>query len=286
MPGCSLGPILVVTISTPEIEASERAYVGHLDYRVTSRGLITHDQANAWGKAGCEGKRFVTLAPAVGDDFQFRFIEDRTITDYRAFGSNGWNAAELIVADVDEMARRLKGGPFAVVGEPQDLSFSDAIRAMQVRGPAGEILYLTQFKRDVPGLAAPRPRCAVDRTFIVIVGGPSLDALLDFYTAGFTIPRPARMRSRVKAMSEAFGLSLETHYEISALTLREQSYIEADQMPAAAAVRIFDPDELPPGICMVSFCATADHDYGAASVTAGAAGELIELLAQPLPTAR
>ena len=76
-----------------------------------------------------------------------------------------------------------------IVGEPQDLSFSEDIRAMQVLGPGRELLYLTQFKRPVPGLEVPETRCDVDRTFIVILGGPSMDALQDFYADTFRVPR-------------------------------------------------------------------------------------------------
>jgi hypothetical protein len=277
MAACSLGPIAGVTITTPDIEASEAAYVGQLEYRVTSRGFLSEPQANVWGRPACAGRRYLVAAPAAGTDFHFRFIEDPSRSGYRAFSTHGWNAAELIVADVDAMAKRLRRGPFAIVGEPQDLSFSDAIRAMQIRGPAGEILYLTQFKRDLPGLAAPSPRSSVDRTFIVIVGGPSLDELLAFYTSRFGIAPPDRMKSRVKAMSEAFGLSPEYRYDIAALALRDRSYIEADQMPPQAADPGCATTELPLGISIVSFNAVGARD--GAGLVAGAAGELIELVA-------
>jgi catechol 2,3-dioxygenase-like lactoylglutathione lyase family enzyme len=276
MAGCTLGPIVGVTVTTPDLDASEEAYVGHLGYRVTGRGLVSTSQATAWGRAACAGRRCLVATPATGDDFHFRFIEDRSRSGYQAFASHGWNAAELIVAEVDAMADRLRGGPFAIVGEPQDLSFSDAIRAMQIRGPAGEILYLTQFKRDLPGLAAPPARASVDRAFIVIVGGPSLDALLAFYTSHFGIATPDRMQSRVKAMSQALGLSPEHRYDIAALALRDRSYIEVDQMPATAAAPACVPTELPPGISLVSFgssAAAADN-----RVLTGPAGELIELV--------
>jgi catechol 2,3-dioxygenase-like lactoylglutathione lyase family enzyme len=277
MADCTLGPIVGVTITTPDLRASEDAYVTHLGYRVTGRGRVSSAQAQAWDRMGCVGRPFLTATPAGGDDFSFRFIEDRSATHYRAFAQHGWNAAELIVADVDGMARRLRQGPFVIVGEPQDLSFSDAIRAMQVRGPAGEILYLTQFKRELQGLPAPKARCDVDRAFIVIVGGPSLTDLLAFYTNRFGIPPPDRMQSRVKAMSEAFGLSPEHRYDIAALPLLGGNYIEADEMPAQATLPSAGFADLPAGISMVSFRA-AGHAGGRA-VVVGGAGELLELIA-------
>ena len=63
----------------------------------------------------------------------------------------GWSASELIVQDVDQLADDLADSPFEIIGPPKNLSFTDDIRAMQVLGPANEILYLTQVKDNVPG---------------------------------------------------------------------------------------------------------------------------------------
>ncbi len=274
--GPAIGPIVGVTLNTPDLAASEQAYVRDLGYRVADRGRITGVRALAWDCPAAAGARFVTLQPAVGDDFEFRLVEARGANSYRAFSTFGWSAAELIVQDVDEMAGKLQGSAFELLGPPQDLSFTDAIRAMQVRGPAGEILYLTQFKRQLDALPAPLARCQVDRVFIVIVAGPSLDDLLGFYCSRFDVPAPQRMQSRVKAMSEAFGLSPEYRHEIAALALRDRCYIEADQMPAAARPPESPEGHLPPGIAMVSFAGPGGGDAGCIR---GPAGEIIEILA-------
>lgn len=274
--GPRIGPIVGVTLSTPDLAASEQAYMGDLGYRARARGRVTEAQARAWGCPATAGARFVTLQPAAADDFEFRLVESNTASGYRAFSTFGWNAAELIVQDVDAMADELRGSAFAMLGPPQDLSFTDAIRAMQVRGPGGEILYLTQFKRPLDALPAPLARCQADRVFIVIVGGPSLDALLDFYTSRFQLPTPQRMQSRVKAMSEAFGLSAEHRYEIAALPIRDRCYVEADQMPPAAAPPEIVGGQLPPGIAIVSFANPGGLDAGCIR---GPAGEIIEILA-------
>lgn len=268
-----IGPIAGVTVATPDLAASENAYVRWLGYRVSKRGQVGRAQALAWGSPAVEGARYVVLHPEAGKDFTFRFIATPAAPDYRAFSAFGWNAAELIVRDVDAMAEQLAGSAFQILGPPQDLSFTDAIRAMQVRGPAGEILYLTEFRRELPTLPAPPARCNVDRVFIVIVGGSSLNELLAFYTTTFAVPPPQRMESRVKAMSEAFGLSPEHRYQIAALSLRGNCYIEADQMPPAAAAPHFAQGHLPPGIAIVSVAGS-----GHARCVSGPAGELIEIV--------
>ncbi len=95
------------------------------------------------------------MRPAAGDDFEFRFIAGPAYPDYVPLTTFGWNASEIMVQNVDAMAERVAGSPFEIVGEPRNLSFSDDIRAMQLRGPANEIIYLTEFKQPVPGLSVP-----------------------------------------------------------------------------------------------------------------------------------
>jgi len=268
----ALGPIRCVTFTAPDVGAVEDAYGSYLGYRVIARGAVEDVLASAWAAPAVAGAAMLELAPETADDFRFRVIESPASDNYVPFGSYGWNAAEILVRDVDALAERLADSPFEIVGEPQDLSFSEDIRAMQVLGPGRELLYLTQFKRPVPGLEVPDTRCDVDRTFIVILGGPSMDALQDFYADQFGVPRAPAVESRVKGMSAAFGLDPEHRYPIAALPLAGKCLIEVDQMPDAAAPRNTRPEHLPPGISIVSFAGER------ANCLRGAADEIVEVL--------
>jgi len=286
-----LGGIACVTIRTPDLAVTEEMYGRHLGYLPLDRSPINGAQAALWGRPGLAGARCLLMAPPAGDDCVFRFVEAPAEPGYRAFTRHGWNAAELIVSKVDPLAEKLAASPFEIVAPPMDLSFCSDIRAMQIRGPGGEILYLTEFKRPVPGLDAPPARCTVDRVFIVIVGGASLDGMQDFYAARFGVPRAPAMESRVQTMALEFGLPREHRFRLAALPLREQCYIEADEMPAGA--RAIAPDEagLPPGIALVSFrgelppgaapppAITAPYRNAAGvACVRGAAGELLEII--------
>ncbi|MEO7385517.1 MAG: hypothetical protein ABIX37_01135 [Gammaproteobacteria bacterium] len=236
------------------------------------------------------------MAPESANDFVFRFIELPADPGYRAFTRHGWHAAELIVDRVDPLAERLSNSPFEIVAPPLDLSFCPDIRAMQIRGPGGEILYLTEFKKPVPGLESPPARCTVDRTFIVIVGGQSLADMQGYFQRTFGVPESPAMESRVQTMALEFGLSREHRFRLAALPLRGRCYIEADEMPAAARPLPELPTELPAGIAMVSFLTSATNGpsgpgyaappdnglpYAGAKGVAcvrGAAGELLELI--------
>jgi len=287
-----LGSITCVTIGAPDLAAVEDAYCGHLGYRVTKRGNLSGETCETWGCPALESAPWVLLAPEAGDDFVFRFVQQRRDPEYVALTTWGWNAAELIVRDVDALAAELAESPYEIIGEPTNLSFTDDIRAMQVKGPGGEVLYLTEIKRPVPGLDTPAARSTVDRTFIVILGGRSMDELQDFYHDGFGVPRAPVMESRITLASLAFGLSRETRYPIAALALADQSFIEADELPERAGPRETAHGYLPPGIAMVSFLLHGDGtgsalpagsplpDWvrGTVSYARGSAGELLELL--------
>jgi hypothetical protein len=282
-----LGAIRSVTVSSPDLDAMEHAYGALLDYRVISRGQVSAGQATAWGASELEGTPALVMRPAAADDFEFRFIQQPIDPEYIPLTDYGWNASEIIVQNVDAMAARIAAAddcPFEVVGEPRNLSFSDDIRAMQIRGPASEIVYLTEFKNPVPGLSVPTARSAVDRTFIVILGGGSMDELQDFYNQNFGVPRAPVVESRITMLSKALGASIETLYPIAAMALEGESLIEADEMPAQVGPRKRAPGFLPPGIAIVSFdcntipaAATAIDGQPERFSMHGPTGEIIEL---------
>jgi hypothetical protein len=283
-----------VTVAAPNLDAIESCYTHFLNYRVAGRGRLGSDLASLWG---CDEhvaeSRCLLLAPERGDKCVFRFVESEVDPDYVPFATHGWNAAEIMVQNVDQMAERLADSPFRIVGEPANLSFTDDIRAMQILGPANELLYLTEFKKQLPGFDTPVARCAVDLVFIVILGGPSMSGLQDFYAKHFGVPEVPTLQSRVKGMSAAFGTSPDDKYAIAAMPLAGKSLIEADEMPPQAKPRPVAEGRLPSGIAMVSFAGHGIDDRNAIEIRRdeppyrgharvscwrGAGGELLEVL--------
>jgi catechol 2,3-dioxygenase-like lactoylglutathione lyase family enzyme len=291
-----LGRISTVTITAPDLPAAVAAYQRYLGYRVVDDGALGHDTARAWGRPQMAGQRAVLLEPASGAETYLRFVQGPAYVEHEPLSCVGWNAAELIVQDVDALAAELANSPFRIIGRPADLSFSDQIRAMQVVGPAREVLYLTQIKQKLAAFDTPAAASFVDRVFIVILGGASLDALQDHYHVQFSVPRATAMPSVVSVLSAQYGLPRDYKHSIAALQLAGQCYIEIDQMPAAAASRPCVPGQLPPGVAMVSFeidrlperlssslgpahrAAGLPYAGRRSQVCVGAAGELVELI--------
>ena len=289
----SLGPIRCVTVPAPNLDEVETCYEKYLGYKVVGRGSLDEILCELWQCRSLSGHRYLLMAPEAGDECIFRFIEAELQQDFLPFSTYGWNAAEIMVRNVDAMADKLADSPFEIVGAPANLSFTDDIRAMQVVGPGRELLYLTEFKKPVPAFDTPVARCDVDVVFIVILGGPSMEGLQNFYADRYDVARAPAVESRVKGMSAAFGKSPEHRYRIAALPLAGKSLIEVDEMPAEATPRPVDEQSLPGGIAMVSFAgrglagdaarkihsAEAPYrDLELVSCCRGAAGELIEIL--------
>ena len=248
-----LGRLLALTITTPDLPASTAAYQRYLGYRVADDGAIGRDAARAWGRVPMASARAVLMEPASGADTYLRFVEGPAYLGYQPFACLGWNAAQLIVKDVDQLAAELRGGPFQIIGPPASPSFSDRIRTLQVVGPSREVLCLTEIESKLPIWDAPDAACLVDRAFGVILGGASLEGLRDCYEQGRGLGGVAAVPTALSAFSAPYALPSEHPHVTAALPLPGQCRIEADQMPSTATARPCEPGQLPPGLAMVSF---------------------------------
>lgn len=286
-----LGRIRAVTLGCSSIASAEAIYVAALGYRVVERGAVPATLAAVWRAPAVAGAPYVVLAPQSGEETFLRFIETPGVAPYQPYSAYGWNAMELTVEDCDAAVARLAAGPFTVVGPPEDLAFSDgALRAGQLVGPHGEIIYLTQVRRQMPGFDLPPARSFVDRVFIMVLHGPAAQPGLDHYAAVFGNPASATFDVTVPFMAVYQGLPPDHPYRIGTLVLGAGFYLEMDNSPAHIGPREVPVGGLPPGIAMVSFevgaplsgSVPADGIVYAGRSTCrvtGAFGEWMELLA-------
>ena len=284
-----IGPITCVTIAAPDLGAMEDAYK-HLGYQATAGGRVPGELAAFWGAEAVEGAQFMLMAPETSEGFHFRFVEQPATPGYEAYLHWGWNAAELIVQDTGALEKQLLGTPFHILGPPADLSISDAIRAMQVQGPAREFLYLTMFKRRTE-FDVPEAVDFVDRTFIMILGGPSVEMLGNAWGARFNLTYGEPLPVQITVMAQAYGLPCDHRFMLSTMPLSGRNLIELDSMPETAGPRPQRDGWLPPSISMVSFISDSlgEHTlkgrpgapcYGReAGIWRGPAGEWVELIA-------
>jgi hypothetical protein len=293
MANSALGPIRAVTTTAPDLEAVEAAYARYLGYRVIARGRVAEATAIGWGAPRVAGAGFLVMAPESGEEVYLRFVQQASVPGFRPLTSFGWNATEILVQDVEALAARLAGSPFRLIGGPKPLDNLPDIHAMQVIGPADEILYLT-WKKPVT-LEIPVAKSFVDYCFITVGGGPDMEALRGFYRTAFGNDSTPPRAFHIGVISDANHLPPETTYPLSLVMLSADRKIELDGYPPQMGARPKTPGFLPPGMAIVTFehgkLDTAPQGVGPITeaafppfpdhrtlTVAGAAGELIELV--------
>ncbi|MGK0498930.1 MAG: hypothetical protein ACJAYG_000561 [Oceanicoccus sp.] len=290
-----LGPSLTGTLVCSDIDVLVAAYVDYLSMSVLVDGQVSQQQADLWGASGLVGARFSVLRSETGVCW-IRAVEDKTAVAAVPFRQQGWMSLEVAVADVDQLAIELQGSPFETYRPPADLDVSDDIRAMQVIGPAGEVLYLTQVKAPVPPFEIPMAQSRVDRLFIPVMCCHNRDQAASFYT-GFPGVKEYKFDTKITSVNAAYGWELERKHSVATVQLAGQTMIEIDQIDAAEP-RPQAAGRLPAGIAMISYevdslddlavdwraaptaIAQAPYNGRVAGCCFGAGGELIELIAR------
>lgn len=248
--GPGLGPAEGATLITRDLDHSTGIYAEHLGLRVSRRDALPDHEADALGWPSLAGTRYAWLANELGEPW-LRLIEHPEAKSLAPFTHYGWLSLEIAVRDVDALGERLADSPFEIIGPPADLSMSDAIRAMQVVGPCGEVLYLTEVKREVPPFDLPFARCTVDRLFIPVMTCPDREAVLAHYE-GLSGNEGLRFETRITVISAALGLDREHPHPVATLQLRDSTLIEIDQVPRLRPAP-FGGDLPPMGIAEIHF---------------------------------
>jgi catechol 2,3-dioxygenase-like lactoylglutathione lyase family enzyme len=297
-----LNAILSVTLSAPDLDAVERAYVDLLDYTVAERGTVNSALAAAWGAPGAAGARWLLLQPASGAAVYLRVVESPPTAGYAVMKTHGWNSNEILVQDTDAVAKRLEGSAFRIVGPPRPISTNPEIRAMQAIGPAGELIYLTRIP-PAGSLFIKTPAAAfIDRTFIVVLGGPDMRAMQAFYRGlGLKVTEP--VPAGIQVLNDALAQPASTTTPLALVRVSSAFVIELDEYPTSTTPRPTRAGDLPPGIAMVSFVVEslasvrlpwvvppgprpeAPYLGRRAALVRGAAGELLELVESAAPGA-
>ena len=144
------------------------------------------------------------------------------------FAAPGWSAMEVLVKDLDMLVEQLPAA-FTVLNPPAALSFSDQIRAMQVAGSAGELIYFTEVSGEVPGFALPTPTRQVNQCFVMINAVTDIQQSIAFYAELLQCDAPSPMPARVSILSRSNGLDEEHRHDIAPIALGPGQLFELDQ---------------------------------------------------------
>lgn len=288
----TLGPAICGTVVCKDLEESIDAYAS-LGMQVVKRSRISAALAEFWYAPATADAKCAVLA-SDSDAAWIRFVEDPiAAAGFVPFATHGWLSLEVSVNDVDSLGEKLKDSPFKIIGAPADLDVSDAIRAMQVQGPSGEILYLTQVKEQVPPFELPQATTEVDNLFIPVMITPSRDAAVDVYEQFIGLDTHL-FDTKITVINKAYGYEITKKHPVAAIQLAGKSMIELDQVEAAVP-RDRVEGHLSGGIAMVTFATEGEspialqsaEEFGRsiyarhrAGYRTGIAGEGIEVLSR------
>ena len=292
-----LKSIVMVTMLVTNLNAVEEAYDSYLGYQVVEEGQIDRSLGSVWGARGMNKHPYVIMQPKSGEEVYLRFIEDKSMTNYRPMGTHGWNSTEILVEDPDALAVQLSDSSFNIIGQPYDLyPTPDAPRAMQVLGPSNEIIYLTRIIPGGSGFNLGSAQSYVDRVFIMVVGGPSMKALQDFYSQKLNMPVTEASDWTIGVISRLNDLPEDTIYPLALVSFEKDFLIELDEYPSVVVPRKRAVNHLPSSTSVVSFLVDSLDSFDLkwrrpprkiqnfpyngrkVGVTIGPAGEWIELI--------
>ncbi len=247
-----LSAIRTVTYRVSSLDTSRRALCQYLRFREVASGKLPASLLQGWRCPAMSDASFTILQPEHCTDFYIRLIEHEVPASYSPLRTFGWNAAELLVADVHAIAESLRDSPFRILGGPRDLMENGTAIALQVVGPNEELFYLTEINGDPMRRTYGYTRHWVDRLFIAVLGVQDHDRSRAFYAAltnGTTRPRAFSIR----VLAAANDLPLTTKFRIGAACLPNQYRIEIDEYPEQARHRQVEDGQMPPGLSIVSF---------------------------------
>ena len=297
MPIPLLHRIRGATVAAPDVDAVVSIYTKWLGYRVVETGEVDVAQATSWGAPAMVGRKSVVLQPASNDDVTLRVVEIDAVANHRPLSTWGWGAIEILVEDPLKLNRKLTDSPFMVIGKPRALDGFPTIVAMQVRGAANEVIYLTADTGPRAKSLLAEAGAFVGRPFIMVVACDNAARVQTWYAKTFRMAKGPINTSRIDVIQQAQGLPADHVFPMGFMPMREPSnFIEFDGYPAGTGPRPRNHGQLPPGVALASFevaslgklklaylaapARLAGKPYGGrrSATLVGPAGELIELI--------
>ncbi len=288
------------TMAAADLQPVEDRFKQWLGYSVVERGQISEALSTSWGTPDMSGRDYILMQPEGGADVFIRAVKIDEVAGFRGMTTFGWNCFEIVVDDLYAVSDTLQDSPWEIIGGPASLGGNIAsIHAMQMIGPSQEVLYLTE-QTDKESTLLPDPGGMVGRTFILVLGGPDVSAIMNFYGSKFSIAVGEPNEGTNALVNKALDLPDDYKLDIGFMPLGEPgNFLEIDGYPEAAGPRPRTQGQLPPGNALGSFSVNdldeLDLDYISAPVQdtslaygghrsatfVGPAGELTELIEEP-----
>lgn len=252
MTGLGLNPIRAATMGVADLEAAIGRFGSYFDYYQVEAGTVSTRLAEILGAPGLVGAAQAVLRPASQRKTDLRLIQASPQSGPAIMASIGWTALEICVDDVHRAHARFATGPFEVIGPPSAIAGLPTIHPMQIEGPDGETIFLTQILTDDPAAGLPVVQAPVDTLFIVVLACRDLAATAAWVERQLAAQVAPPVEIPYRTLSRAFGLPPDHRHTIATASRDGTIFLELDQYPAAAAARGRSALGLTRGVAMVT----------------------------------
>lgn len=283
----AIGPLIAATIVTGDLDRASTAYRTGLGLRLVAEGRIGDQVAALWQTPTLADARWSLLATDRNGCGGLRLVEVPGATPvFEPLTSLGWAAAELSVIEPERLLEPLRRAGFQLLGKPRALGSNPAIRAMQIAGRDGEVLYLTDVRAYDGPMSVYRATRPVDRMFIAVLACRNVETARGFYEHRFAADRVSDRAVDVPVLRQAMDLPDDAVIRISSVQISGDCLIEFDQYPAVSHERPMKAG-MPCGVAMITARAEAvdgspidmpPYDGAPAQMIRGREGEWIELI--------
>jgi len=240
------------TLTSADLDATIARYRDWLDYQVVESGEVPEALAASWGAPASAHRRYVLLQPASSEPVFLRFVEGDAHPGFRPLRTYGWAAIELCVRDTLAVNARLEHSPFRIIGPPRELDGLPTIFPMQIEGPDGDIVFLTQIRGDLPEYDLPRARTLIDRLFILVLACSDIGESMRWFSTTLGVQLGRQLEILYSVLSAAFGLPESQRHVIATGVDGRDCFMEFDQYPQEASARPGRADALKPGIALAT----------------------------------
>ena len=248
-----IGPIDTVTILTHDLATSAAMYISAFGWQAKgSEYQLKAEEANRWQATNLTGARTLEVNGINGG---VRFIESSTYQNPQPLRTFGWSALEICVDDVHKYVAQAVEAGFEVLNEAVPLSGTAKplpLIAAQLAGINGEVIYITQILSEVPNFELPDVLKESGSIFICVLGASDLEKSREVLESNFEVRRASDREVAIRVINRVYEKPLETLHRLSSLQLAGRNAIEIDQMPIEGEQRDVAPDNLPPGISVVT----------------------------------
>jgi len=245
--------IRATTLTVADLGRSRDLYCDWLDYKCVESGCVSKLLAESWDAPKTAGQAYCVLQPASGAKVYIRLIEQPTVPDYKSLRTYGWAAIEICNQDTLAVNARMEISPFEIIGPPKQLDGMPAIFPMQVKGPDGEIVYLTEIRDDMPEYDLPRAQSLIDTLFILVMACSDMEATGAWLEKHMLITKGRSMEIIYSMINNAFDLPAETKHALATLKHERDVFLEIDTYPEDATPRPRRDGMLPPCAAIGSF---------------------------------